>query len=152
IRDKDSGEARWAEKVKQVKPGMTEAEVLKLLPCFLESPDHSSTGSGDSHVDMYRLDRHWTVTIQYRNPDKVIEQPKLNRRELLIHVKPPANYSGTWVNWYVNGQKGWEAQYENGKYNGTLTAYYDNGVKSYEQHYTNHTANGADTGWYSDGK
>ena len=151
IRDRDSGEAYWMKKVQQVTPGMTEAEVLKILPPFKETPELSTHGSGDSHVTTFRLDPHWTVTIQYRNPDKVIERPKLSKRELLIYVKPPADYSGTWTCWYVNGSKGHKVQYENGKYDGTLTAYYDSGAKCYEQHYRNHVADGPDTGWYKDG-
>jgi len=152
IREKDSGEAYWMKNVKQVKPGMKEADVLKLLPPFSQSPEQFINASGDSHVDSYRLDLHWTVTIQYQNPDKVIERPKLSRREFYVDVKPPENFTGTWVNWYVNGQKGSETQFKNGKLDGTSTAYYDTGVKSYEQHLVNHVAHGTGTGWYSDGK
>jgi antitoxin component YwqK of YwqJK toxin-antitoxin module len=152
IRRNDSGEAYWTAKVNQVIPGMTKAEVVKILPPLPNSPDGMSMGSGQSHVVSYRLDSHWVVTIQYRNPDKVIERPKLSKRELLVYVAPPKNYTGEWVCWYVNGQKGHETQYKDGKYNGVLTHFHDNGHKMYEQHYVNHITDGADTGWYPDGR
>ncbi|MEP6789155.1 MAG: hypothetical protein ABJB40_12030, partial [Acidobacteriota bacterium] len=89
IRSKDGGEAYWTEKVNQIMPGMAEAEVVKILPPFSEYPENSGVGSGDSHITGYRLDNNWLVNIQYRNPDKVIERPKLVKRELLIYAQPP---------------------------------------------------------------
>lgn len=152
IRSNDSGESYWAARVNQVTPGMTKAEVVKILPPLPESPDGMGIGSGQSHVVSYRVDSHWVVTIQYRNPDKVIKRPKLSKSQLLIYVAPPKNYTGNWVCWYVNGQKGHQTQYKDGKYNGILTHFHDNGQKMYEQHYVNNVADGADTGWYPDGK
>jgi hypothetical protein len=147
IRIKDSGEAYWMEKVSQVKEGMTRTEVVKILPPLSESAEET-TSNGDAS---YRLDRDWVVTIPYHYSDKVKSSSKLTKSELLVFVSPPENYTGTWITWYVNGQKGHEIQYENGGYNGVLTAYHDNGQRWYEQHYTNHVCDGPDTGWYRSG-
>ncbi len=152
LASKDGGAAAWQEKVNLIKPGTTKAEVLKILPGFAEAPESVEIGSGDSHIVSYRLDYHWMVTIYYRNTDKVIERPTLTRRALQVHVEPPQNFTGTWTTWHVNGQKGHETQYNNGKRDGVLTRYHDNGRKSYEQHYVNDVAHGADTGWFPDGK
>ena len=152
IRDKDGGEAYWTEKINQIKPGMKKAEVLKIIPPFADSTDSFHLGSGQSHTDGYRLDCHWTVQVQYYNPDKVIERPKLIKRELRVFVAPPNNYTGTWICWHINGQKGYEVQYQNGKYNSVHTTFYDNGQKLTEQHYKNGVANGAGAGWYSGGE
>jgi RNA polymerase sigma factor (sigma-70 family) len=149
---KDGGEAAWQEQLDRVGPGMKKAEVLKILPPFAEAPESSEIGSGDSHIAMYRLDYHWVVTVRYRNPDKVIDRPTLARRALRIYVEPPKNFTGTWLTWHVNGQKGYEIQFKDGKYDGTFTTYHDNGGKSYEQHYVNHVIHGADTGWFPDGR
>ncbi|MBI5685826.1 MAG: hypothetical protein HZC54_12195 [Verrucomicrobia bacterium] len=151
IREKDAGEARWQEKVSQIIPGMTKAEALNVL----RSPEFSNLGgfgSGQSHSESYRLDSHWTVTIQYRNPDKVLARPTLSKKESGIYVTPPAHYTGTWNGWYVNGQKRDEMHFKDGKYDGVCAHYHDNGEKSYEQHYVNHVIDGPDTGWYRDGK
>jgi hypothetical protein len=148
---KDGGEAAWQEKVKQVKPGMTKAEVLKLLPAFAESPEQSEIGSGDSHIVTYRLDYHWVVRISYRNTDKVIGGPVLMKRALRIFVEPPKNFTGTWIAWHVNGQKGYEIPYKDGHYDGVFTTFHDNGSKHTVQHYANRNAHGPGAGWNPDG-
>jgi RNA polymerase sigma factor (sigma-70 family) len=151
LASKDGGESVWQKKVDQVKPGMTKAEVQKILPPFPES-DGFEHGSGDSHIVNYRIDYHWTVTVSYRNPDRVIERPTLTKRALPVPVTPPANFTGTWINWHVNGQPGHEIHYQDGQYHGAFTSFHDNGAKHVEQHYTRNEAHGADTGWYSNGK
>ena len=148
IRSKDSGEAYWIEKVNQVGKGMTQTEVVKILPSLVQPIDFEMTPNGDVS---YRIDNEWLVTSPDRYSDKVISSPELTKRELLVFVPPPEGYTGTWTNWYVNGQKGTETQYENGEYNGLHTYYYDNGQKGYEQHYLNHVCDGTDTGWYGNG-
>jgi len=66
ICEKDSGEARWMEKVKQVKLGMTKAEVRKLLPSLSPNrPDFYGYASGQSAFIGWRLDLH-TVNSQER--------------------------------------------------------------------------------------
>jgi hypothetical protein len=161
IRSKDAGEAYWTEKIKQVKPGMTRAQVLKIIPHLPEAPGALNMASGQRNWDSYQLDYHWDVRVLYDNgkgrkgdrADTVSEySPTLTRRAWRVHVEPPKNYTGTWISWHVNGQKGYETQYQNGKYQGAHTTFYDNGQKFYEQHYKNHIADGAGAGWYSDGK
>jgi antitoxin component YwqK of YwqJK toxin-antitoxin module len=153
LASKDGGEAAWQEKVKRIDAGMTKAQVLKILPEFAgAASEMCEIGNGNSHIVSYRLDYHWVVKISYRNPDKVIERPRLTKRALQVNVAPPPNFTGTWPTWYVNGQKARAIQYTNGKYNGVFTSYHDNGTRSYEQHYVNHVAHGPDTGWNADGR
>jgi hypothetical protein len=153
LASKDGGEAAWQEKVNRIDAGMTKAQVLKILPEFEgTASEMGEIGTGNIHIVSYRLDYHWVVTIYYRNPDKVIERPTLTRRALQVYVAPPPNFTGTWTTWHVNGQKGSEIQYTNGKYNGLYTSYHDNGTRSCEQHYANHVTHGPDTGWNADGR
>jgi antitoxin component YwqK of YwqJK toxin-antitoxin module len=166
ITRRDSGEAFWLERTNQVKPGMREADVLKVLPRFAESSDWSEIGSGGHRYVSYRLDSHWIISILYRHPENVVPEPermsespdrlkqppKLIKREHLVYVKAPTNYTGSWTNWYVNGQKGHETEFKDGKNHGVLTHYHDNGRKGYEQHYSNGVADGTDTGWTRDGQ
>ena len=160
LRSKDGGETYWTEKVNQVKPGMTRAQVLKILPHFPEAPGASNMGSGQRNWDHYRLDYHWDVSVVYDNgegrkgdrEDKVSRVPTLTRRALRIHVELPKKYTGPWTTWYVNGQKGYEVHYQDGKYNGAHTAFHDNGQKMDQYHYKNHVADGAHSGWHRDGK
>ena len=152
IRRKDGGEAYWTEKVNQVVPDMSEAEVVDILPAFLESHDNEELGDMDNHVVDYRLDYHWIVSVQYRNPDKVVKSAKLVKSELSVFVAPPKDYTGTWICWYVNGQKRFEVQFKEGKYGGVYIDFWDNGQKAYEHHFVSNVAEGPDTGWYADGK
>jgi hypothetical protein len=152
LASKDGGEAAWREKVNRVTVGMTKAEVLKILPPFKDAPESAEHGSGDSHIVSYRLDHHWMVTVYYRNPGKVLAPPTLTRRALRIDFAPPAGFTGTWVTWHVNGQKGFERRYRNGNYDGVLTSFHDHGGKHFEQHYVDNVIHGTDTGWYPDGK
>jgi hypothetical protein len=149
IRSMDSGEAYWMERVAQIRVGMTKAEVVKILPPLLESAGYEMSPNGEV---IYRVDNNWIVAIPYRNSDKVVSRAKLSKSELFVFVPPPEEYTGTWTNWYANGQKAHETQYENGRYNGLGTHYFDNGQKSYEQHYVNGVADGRDMGWYEEGQ
>ena len=125
------------------------SEVLELLPVYEQMI--SGEGSGDSHVLRWRLDHYWIVTVQYRNPDTVIERPKLESEAMHTWVKPPENFTGKWVTWYVNGHKSHEIEYKDGKYHGTFIAFYDNGQMRCRQYYNNGICSGTDTGWYPDG-
>jgi len=152
IRSDDGGEAFWMEKLNQIAPGMTKAEVDKILPVFPEGPEVGGFGSGQTHSDSYRLDYTWSVRIPYRNTDTVTERPILIKRVLSIYVTPSPEYSGSWICWHVNGQKSFEIQFKDGKNDGVFTSFHDNGQKSFEQHYVGHVAEGSDTGWFPDGQ
>jgi hypothetical protein len=147
IGTKDSGEAYWMEKLSLVKEGMTGTEVVKVLPPLPELAEEI-TPNGDAS---YRID-NGVVVIPYHHSHRVSSRPKLIKRELLVFVSPPKDFTGTWTTWYVNGQKGHETQYEKGGYNGLVTHYHDNGQKWYEQHYINQVCDGPDTGWYRNGR
>lgn len=155
-RTNDHGEKYWKQRVASVIPGMKHSAVMKLLPAYdqalsAEQLLWSGPGSGDSHIATWRLDHYWTVTIQYRNPDTVIEHPKLQNEAMRVWVIPPEDFNGTWVTWYVNGRKSHSIEYKNGKYHGAFIAFYDNGNKCYQQHYRNGVCSGSDSGWYPDG-
>ena len=155
-RTNDHGHKYWKKRAESVTPGMKHSDVMRLLPAHdhtlsAEQLLRSGSGTGQSHTATWRLDHYWTVTIYYRNPDTVIKYPKLQNKAMRIWVKPPVNFTGTWVTWYVNGQKSHEIGYKNGKYHGTFIAFYDNGRNSYQQHYRNGVCSGSDSGWYPDG-
>jgi hypothetical protein len=155
-RTNDHGYEYWQKRAESVKPGMKHSDVMRLLPAYdhtlsVEQLIYSGAGTGQSHTAIWRLDHYWTVTIYYRNPDTVITRPRIRNKAMRIWVKPPANFTGTWVTWYVNGQKSHEIEYKNGKYHGTFITFYDNGQKCVQQHYRNGICSGSDSGWYSDG-
>jgi antitoxin component YwqK of YwqJK toxin-antitoxin module len=151
-RTNNRGRLYWEARLNQVKPGMTDDEVKRLLPPADASASGVGTWSGGTGNRQWRLDDYWMVVVHYYYPDSVHETPpSLRRHAREVKVDLPANFTGTCTTYYVNGQKAFEMEYKNGKYGGSFTAFHDNGRKSVEQHYVDGTCSGADRGWYVDG-
>ena len=150
LRVNDRGLEFWKKRFARVRPGMRHAQVLKLLPG--DAQEDLIAGSGQTHLQSWRLDSYWKITVQYHNPDIVAERPTFTNEAKTIGVEPPKEYTGPWVTYYVNGQKHDERQYRNGKVDGLLIAYYDNGQKSYQQSNVEGVTTGPGTGWYRDGR
>lgn len=139
IRERDGGEARWKARLNEVKIGMTREEVGQILPQIVSSHYDSLFMSGGGSSFVWRLDPHWVAGVYFRRPHKgespalrVHVLPKLIRSELLVRAGQPDEKSGTWLEWYVNGQKGREIHLKNGKMDGPCIEYFDNGQKRSE--------------------
>jgi antitoxin component YwqK of YwqJK toxin-antitoxin module len=155
IRDPEGGKVYWTEKINQVKPGMRQAEVLKILPVLPNSWRWS--GSNPQTRDrVHWVNDHWQVVVTYPTqpgqPDEVLERPKLVQKERMVKVPLPAGYTGPWTLWFVNGQKAEDSQYREGKYDGVHSTYYENGQKRFEGHYKNGRSDGPFGFWYPDGQ
>lgn len=150
LREEDGGGARWREKVQQVKPGMTPADVEEI---FGKLPDGFADGSGRSHVQSYHLDHHWRISISYRNSPKFVLSISMPERQgRPISAPIPADFTGLWITWYANGQKASETQMSDGRVAGMHISYHDNGRKWWEQAHTReHKADGPGAGWNRDG-
>jgi hypothetical protein len=144
------GEEYWRKLVDSVKVGMKHAEVLKILPSV--DQNIPVQGEGQEHVMTWRLDDYWTVTVFYLNPDAVKERPRLYREALRVWVQPPADFTGTWVTWHVNGQKSYEREFRNGMLNGLSLIFYDNGSKLHQQYYIDSVPSDTAFFWYPDGR
>ena len=59
---------------------------------------------------------------------------------------------GRWEFLYVNGLKGMEGTYHNGKKEGVWTTWYENGLKGMEETYRDGKLDGAWTTWYENGQ
>jgi antitoxin component YwqK of YwqJK toxin-antitoxin module len=105
---------------------------------------------------MCRLDDYWVVTlylVDYANKKIAPEPPPALRASARsVWVQPPANHTGQWTTYFVNGQKAHEIQYRAGKYDGPFTAFHDDGSKAYQQHYKAGVCHGTDTGWHRNGQ
>ncbi|MCX5660828.1 MAG: hypothetical protein NTW19_14065 [Planctomycetota bacterium] len=145
----DHGKAHWEAQAARVEIGMTHKQVQEILPPWLGG---GGIGSGQSSTEWYSVDDYWRVMLVYHNTKGLMQKPEIQPMVVDHWSAPPANFTGTWTAWYVNGQKSHEIEYRNGKYNGTFTTFHPNGKKCVEQHYVNHTAEGTDTGWYPDGR
>jgi|GEM_PF-4433215 len=142
----------WDAKVARLKSGMTRDEVLEALE--LKNREPSGTLPNDVARD-YRLDDVWVARLwQTRH----ITPTQITRVEVIESlqrhwVDPPANFSGRWTTYYVNGHKSHEISYRNGKYDGEHISFHSNGKPNVIQHYSaDFGAHGTDTGYYPSGK
>jgi len=89
----------------------------------------------------YRLDEAWILKCEYQQwqgQHPGIEA--LYSREVLLspiyfRVKAPTNFTGVWIEYYINGQKFVESNMKDGLRQGDLTYYKYDGSKSYVEHY-----------------
>jgi hypothetical protein len=127
---------------------MTKTNVLELLSPFKVTPQGGFV-SGSSSSESYRLDDAWVLTCGFRG--SVLFERTLSSSLRYVWVAPSTNFTGTWVTYYVNGQRSHEIHYDDGKYHGEFVAYNPDGSKCYVQHYDHNVAEGADTGYYPSG-
>jgi hypothetical protein len=106
-RTNNHGRLYWQNRVDQVKPGTTDDEVKRLLP---STDTHiMESWSGGTGNRLWRLDDYWTVVVHYYYPDRMHEmRPSLHGRARIVEAKRPTNLTGTWITYYVNGQKAHE--------------------------------------------
>ncbi len=69
-----------------------------------------------------------------------------------VWVEPPEDFTGTWVTYFINGEKARQVDYVNGNRFGTLISYYSCGAKAYVQHYNADGCDGEDTGYFPSGR
>ena len=58
--------AYWQERVRQLKPGMTVAEVRALLPEFVHGGGSGGSGGGSGYVLVYSLSKVWFVRVPFQ--------------------------------------------------------------------------------------
>jgi len=140
----DHGEAYWRERLARVQAGMARDRVAEILPPVERMTMPSKT-------EIWQLDGYWAVALVFADDAKVEGTPVLEQRVRSVWVDPPPGFSGTWVTFYVNGQKSHEIGYRDGTYDGVFLSYHDNGERSVEQHYVAGQISGSDMGWYRSG-
>lgn len=64
----------------------------------------------------------------------------------------PKDIEGNYVQWYKNGQKKGEVNFENGRKEGLSTTWYDNGQKRVEVNFVNGKEKGCKTEWFRTGQ
>ena len=144
-------EAKWTPTVEKIKKGQTKKEILELLRPFSVT-EEEGMGSGQSHSQSYRLDKEWVLMCWFQNEGDVLINRELVSSLKHVWISPPKNFTGTWVVYFVNGQKSHQINYRDGQYWGEFIAYRSDGSRAYVQHYAADGADGEDTGYYPSGK
>jgi hypothetical protein len=115
IREADGGASRWKGKLAEVKPGISEAEALRILSpldVLGEFESGAVVPGREAPVITYQLDEHWAGSIMYLRTDPakarivmtVIDGVRVADR--IVVPKPPPGFSGRWPVWYSNGVPG----------------------------------------------
>lgn len=150
LRTHDS--AYWYSKIASVNRKGTVAEVIHALGLD-SSQSEIGMCSGQTCFNTYRLDNSMVLQLHYLSNephrvfyDTIMYAPKR------MEVEAPPHFSGTWITYFVNGQRSHAIEYTDGMYSGNFIAYHDNGLVSYRQHYTASVANGSDSGFYYSGR
>lgn len=144
-------ETKWLPTLEKIKQGKTKAEILELLRPFNVTPA-GGAGSGQSHSESYRLDDAWILVCWYQNQGDILIDRKLDPSIRPVWVAPPNDFTGTWITYFINGQKNHEINYKDGHCFGESIAYHANGARSLVMHYDGQSAHGEDTGYYPSGK
>lgn len=152
---KETPKTKWTAVVGKMKAGQTKVQILELLQPFKvteESGYDFNSGFGRTHTKTYRLDSEWILNCGFQDEGDILIGLELVPSMKYVWVEPPEGFTGTWVTYFINGEKARQVDYVNGNYFGTLISYYSSGAKAYEQHYTAAGCDGEDTGYFPSGR
>lgn len=145
---KPSAKEPWQQALDAIPIEAPRAEVLAKLGLDEKSAPKISIDS----MEQYRLDHTWIANLWFTNDLQKLYKIELVEQLDRPWVNPPADFTGTWLTYYVNGAKAFEIDYRDGKYQGRHRSYHANGQLLVQQHYLAHVAHGEDAGYYPSGK
>src|SRR5947207_933076 len=70
-----------------------------------------------------------------RHPPTTVTRAELVESLQRLWVNPPADFTGRWTTYHVNGQKSHAIDYREGKYDGEWIGFHPNGRPNVIQHY-----------------
>jgi hypothetical protein len=147
--------SRWEHVVAAINAGDSSDTILQLLQPYHVTRE-MGIGSGQSFSESYRLDDVWLLRCSFRrleSGDALLEH-ELTEQMRYVWIEPPADFTGVWTTYFVNGQRSHEIHYRNGQHFGTFTSFYSNGSKAVVQHNGAEGAEGAEgeeTGYFPSG-
>ncbi|HWQ93727.1 MAG TPA: hypothetical protein VN673_18840 [Clostridia bacterium] len=104
--------SNWNSIISFVRTNGSRTEILKRLRDVSRTTDRSS---GDIFWEHYHLDSSWDLSCFYGAKEK---DRKVKGYWLKLHhawIAPPPKFTGSWVTYYVNGQKCSELHYKEGQ-------------------------------------
>lgn len=139
----------WEKFLRALKEGDTKQSIMERIGI---KDTEGGIADGQSHMEILRLDDRWVLRAWFHNEGDKFRSAELYEMVKHVWVAPPADFTGTWTVYFVNGQPSHVIEYAQGKYHGTFTANYPDGSKSCVQHYGPQGADGEDTGYHRSGK
>jgi len=153
--------ANWDLFVKRLKPGMKQAALENALQQANASRPLAAVavvrGTNGVQLRTYRLDDVWVLNCSFTNAATGKVDPGLSSAQVEeqlnnVWVDVPANFSGPWVTYWVNGQRSSDRHYDYGKLDGAGTDFYPNGTNSVVYSYYHGLQDGEETAYYQSGK
>ena len=142
----------WEALLKKITKGLPKEDLLKILAPYKTKAEMGACGGG-SCSETYRLDKVFCLQVWYLTSDNTLMSgAKLIQQMQHVWVEPPPGFTGTWMTYFVNGQKSHEIQYKDGKYFGNFIAFSAQGNKLYVQKYTASGIEGEELGYFESGK
>jgi len=139
-------EAKWGSLLAALKEGEKMTNVEAILTARGIKPGFG--GGSQSFVTEYRLDEHWLLKCSGLNrlePDeRVMSERHLEPSPIWVHVVSPTNFTGVWIEYFMNGQKCFETNMKDGAPCGDCICYSSDGSKVYVEHYA---PNSPEIGW-----
>ena len=161
IRDKAAAELRttfqqvpqskWQPLFDAIKEGQNRQEVLKVLATFNVSASEGRMSSGGTYTEVITLDDCWKLSCYYANNTDKLLGKELNLFLKTVHATMPNDFTGKWIDYYVNCQKAFEADCINGKMTGEEVSYDQHGNKYLVRHFFDNQQEGVETGYYPSG-
>ena len=105
--------SRWEPVLAALKPGDSKDLVLQMLQPYSVTMEGRISGGG-STTERYRLDDLWLLRCTYGRSSELFAS-ELTEHMRSVWIEPPADFTGTWTTYYVNGWPSHESQYLNGR-------------------------------------
>lgn len=133
-------QTNWDSLLAIIKPGDTKTNIEAILRARGIKPGLGGAASQLLPVD-YKLNEAWTLRCLYFRQDPYRGNESLYDRYVFFYpewrpVAVPTNFTGIWIEYYINGQKCLETEYKNGLRYGDRTCYdFKDGRIVYIEHY-----------------
>jgi hypothetical protein len=130
--------AKWDAVLAQLKIGDARTNVEAILKANAIKSGYGRGGAGFSHIE-HRLDEAWLLKCVYRGSpiqrDETLDACSIELQYTYVNVAMPTNFTGTWIMYYVNGQKCIENNMKDGVPCGDCIDYVDDGKTWIVHHY-----------------
>jgi hypothetical protein len=126
---------QWEAVIDAIKPGDTKAEIGKRLDPYKVTEEEMGAAGRESYQMRYVLDGYWILICKFKEDGQKLIERTLTPQMRHVSVNPPADFTGIWTLYYVNGQRCTETHYADGHRSGTYTTYYDDGTICGVQNY-----------------
>jgi hypothetical protein len=141
--------SRWETVLAALQPGDSKDLVLQMLQPYSVTME-GRMGGGGSTTEFYRLDDLWLLHCCYGRSSELFAC-ELTERMRYVWIEPPADFTGAWTTYFVNGRRSHELHYVNGRTVGTQTFFRSDGSTAVVQHQGADGAEGDDIGYFPSG-